>query len=67
MTLRVIARRNDETIHPKQFVYKKDNLIKIHSLGIGLAIGVLFIVTFVVVLSSNRVARMNPVKSLKNN
>ncbi|MCR4848163.1 MAG: ABC transporter permease [Bacteroidales bacterium] len=31
------------------------------------AVAVLLIVTVVVVLSSNRVARMNPVKSLKNN
>ncbi|MBO7462243.1 MAG: ABC transporter permease [Bacteroidales bacterium] len=31
------------------------------------ALVILFIVTVVVVLSSNRVARMNPVKSLKNN
>ena len=31
------------------------------------ALVVLLVVTFVVVLSSNRVARMNPVKSLKNN
>ena len=31
------------------------------------ALAILFIVTVVVVLSSNRVARMNPIKSLKNN
>ncbi len=31
------------------------------------AVTVLLIVTAVVVMSSNRVARMNPVKSLKNN
>ena len=31
------------------------------------AVAVLLVVTIVVVLSSNRVARMNPVKSLKNN
>jgi len=31
------------------------------------AVAVLLVVTLVVVLSSNRVARMNPVKSLKNN
>jgi len=31
------------------------------------ALVILFIVTVVVVLSSNRVARMNPIKSLKNN
>ena len=31
------------------------------------AMSILFIVTVVVVLTSNRIARMNPVKSLKNN
>ena len=31
------------------------------------AVAVLVVVTIVVVLSSNRIARMNPVKSLKNN
>ena len=52
-----------------------DTWLELFSLRIGLspayfiigAVAVLLVVTAVVVLSSNRVARMNPVKSLKNN
>ena len=52
-----------------------DKWLELFAMRIGLspayfiigAVTVLLIVTVVVVLSSNRVARMNPVKSLKNN
>ena len=52
-----------------------DKWLELFAIRIGLspvyfiigAIAVLLVVTVVVVLSSNRVARMNPVKSLKNN
>ncbi|MBR6438787.1 MAG: FtsX-like permease family protein, partial [Bacteroidales bacterium] len=52
-----------------------DKWLELFAMRIGLSplyflVGALFvilIVTIVVVLSSNRVARMNPVKSLKNN
>jgi putative ABC transport system permease protein len=52
-----------------------DKWLELFAIRIGLsptyfiigAVAVLLVVTVVVVLSSNRVARMNPVKSLKNN
>ena len=52
-----------------------DKWLELFAMRIGLsptyfiigAVAVLLVVTVVVVLSSNRVARMNPVKSLKNN
>jgi putative ABC transport system permease protein len=52
-----------------------DKWLELFAMRIGLspvyfiigAVAVLLVVTAVVVLSSNRVARMNPVKSLKNN
>ena len=52
-----------------------DKWLELFAMRIGLspfyfiagALAVLLIVTVVVVLSSNRIARMNPIKSLKNN
>ena len=52
-----------------------DKCLELFAMRIGLSptyfiigsVAVLLVVTIVVVLSSNRVARMNPVKSLKNN
>ena len=52
-----------------------DKWLELFAMRIGLspmyfiigAVAVLLVVTAVVVLSSNRIARMNPVKSLKNN
>ena len=45
---------------------KSDILIKVLSLGIGLAVGFMEEVPGMVVLNCLRIARANPVESLKN-